>query len=118
MEEVMLIAFEKESRSDIERGWVDPTNYDSLNRYAIRWILGNTSPSFYHQEKYIGVDFECGVGSKVGSPTSERHITVYYKDLNQDKYYFERFTRKQLLDKAFERINKIEVETIEQMTLF
>lgn len=116
MEEAMLIAFEKQSHIDIERGWVDPTNYDNLFDYSTRWILGKTSPSFYYEEQYIGVDFECGIGSKVGSPTSERHITVYYKDFKKGQYHFERFSKKQLIDKAFERLNKVEV--IEQLVLF
>lgn len=112
MQEALIFAFVEKINPYIEKGWLDSTSYKELYNFACEWIFGKTSPSFNYRGIWLSVDFECGAGCKVGSPTSTKHITVYFHS------HFERFTRKQLIKSAYNQLNKEEMKCSKQLALF
>lgn len=102
MQNAMLHIFFEILEGFIQRNWVDPTNYHELYAFTEKWILGCKARTFSFEGNRISVDFALGAGSKVGEPTNNTHITVFYSSDNNN-YIYQRYSRTQLVELAHAR---------------
>ena len=92
-----------------------PLKQRTLNKY-IEYVVGNCNRSFHLENSYVSVDFAMGCGCKIGRPTSNKMITVYY---NKPNYVFQRFTVSDLKSAVIDHLNyKSNIGNSEQLSLF
>ncbi|WP_026908931.1 hypothetical protein [Paucisalibacillus globulus] len=112
MKEIMLNTFYESSYQHyIEKGWLVPGDFDSFKNSVYR-MHKDSARSFSYNNKLLSVDFAAGSGCKVGCPTDEKQITVYFE--SDGKYAFEKFTFADFVKSMWKRLNGKE----EQLSLF
>lgn len=75
-DQIILHSLEEILKSYFERKMIDNSNDKALLEGISKWIIGNTSPSFYYEGRYVNVDYAVGAGSGLGRPTNSTHVTV------------------------------------------